>query len=86
MTFYEYFEKYELIKMVHPSFQQYGKDALSFIIYKNEKLVGFTYFHPIHNSEGFFYNVLLQKIFFCDEKNLLANCNIHQSYAYGCQI
>jgi hypothetical protein len=28
MTFYKYFEKYELKKMV----QQYGKDALSFII------------------------------------------------------
>jgi hypothetical protein len=59
LTFYEYFEKYELIRMVHPSLQQYGKDALSFIIYKNEKLVRFTDFHSIHNSEGCFYNVLL---------------------------
>jgi hypothetical protein len=64
LTFYEYFEKFELIKMVHPSFQQYGKDALSFIIYKNEKLVRFINFHRIHNNEGFFYNVLLQKISF----------------------
>ncbi len=62
LTFYEYFEKYELIKMVHPSFQQYEKDALSFIIYKNKKLVRFIDFHPIHNNEAFFYNVLLQKI------------------------
>jgi hypothetical protein len=54
MIFYEYFEKFDLIKMVHPSFQQYGKDALSFIIYKNEKLVRrFINFHPIHNNEGF---------------------------------
>jgi hypothetical protein len=62
LTFYEYFKKYELIKMVHPSFQQYEKDALSFIIYKNKKLVRFIDFHPIHNNEAFFYNVLLQKI------------------------
>jgi hypothetical protein len=34
----------------------------------------------------FFYNVLLQKIPFCDEKKLLSNCNIHQSYVYECQI
>jgi hypothetical protein len=40
--------------MKHPSFQQYGKDVLCFIVYKNEKLVTFTNFHPIHNSEGFF--------------------------------
>lgn len=59
---------------------------LSFIIYKNEKLVRFTEFHLIHNSEGFFYNVLLQKIPFCDEKKLLSNCNIHQSYVYECQV
>jgi len=49
-------------------------------------LVRFTNFHPIHNSEGFFYNVLLQKIPFHDEKNLLSNCNIHHSYVYECQI
>ncbi len=72
--------------MVHPSFQQYGKNVLCFIVYNNEKLVRFTNFHPIHNSEGFFYNVLLQKIPFHDEKNLLSNCNIHQSYVYECQI
>jgi hypothetical protein len=30
--------------------------------------------------------VLLQKIPFRDEKNLLSNCNIHQSYVYECQI
>jgi hypothetical protein len=72
--------------MAHLSFQQYGKDVLSFIIYKNEKLVRFTDFHPIRNSEGFLYNVLLQKILFCDENNLLSNCSIHQSYVHECQI
>jgi hypothetical protein len=38
LTFYEYFAKYEFLKMVCPSFQQYGKDVLLFIIYKNEKI------------------------------------------------
>jgi hypothetical protein len=74
------------LKMLHPSFQQYGKDALCFIVYKNENLVRFTNFHPTHNSEGFFYNVLLQKIPFHYEKNLNSNSNIHQSYVYECQI
>jgi hypothetical protein len=61
LTFYEYFEKYEFKKMVHPSFQKYGKDALCFIIYKNEKLVRFTNFHPIHNSEGLFLQCVITK-------------------------
>jgi len=72
--------------MIHPSFEKYGKDSLSFIVYKNEKLVRFTNFHHVHNSEGFFYNMLLQKISFCDEKKLLSKQNIHRSYVHECQI
>jgi len=46
---------------LHPSFQQYGQNNLiSFIIYKNEKLVSFIDFRPIHNNERFFFNMLLR--------------------------
>jgi hypothetical protein len=86
MTFYEYFQKYELNKMIHPSFEKYGKVSLSFIVYKNEKLVIFIDFHLIHNSEGSFYNMLLQKKSFRDENNLLSKHDIHQSYVHECQI
>jgi hypothetical protein len=48
------------IPNLHPSFQQYGQDNLvPFIIYKNEKLVSFIDFHPIHNNERFFFNMLI---------------------------
>ncbi len=53
MTFYEYFQNYELNKMIHPSFEKYGKISLSFIVYKNEKLVIFIDFHFIHNKVFF---------------------------------
>jgi hydrogenase-4 membrane subunit HyfE len=48
--------------MVDPSLQQYGRNSLLFIIHKNEKLVRFTNFHVVHNSEVFFFNMLLWKI------------------------
>jgi hypothetical protein len=34
------------------------KINLGFIIYENKKIVRFTNFNPIHNSEGFFKNIL----------------------------
>jgi hypothetical protein len=63
--------------MIHPSFENYGKNSLSFIVYKNEKLVRFINFHPIHNNKGFSFNMLLQMISFCDENNVLSKHNIH---------
>jgi hypothetical protein len=54
MTFYEYFQNYELNKMIHLSLNNMEKDSLSFIIYKNEKLVRLSDFDLIHNNECFF--------------------------------
>jgi len=43
------------------------------------KLIRFRNFHIVHNSEGFFKNILLQTIPFCDEKNLLSENNFEFS-------
>jgi hypothetical protein len=53
MTFYEYFQYYELNKMIHPSLNNMEKYSLSFIIYKYEKLVIFSDFHLAHNMNVF---------------------------------
>jgi hypothetical protein len=55
--------------MIHPSFEQYGKytSSLSFIIYKNEKLTRFIYFHLVQIVKVL-KNVLLKKPF-CNEKD-----------------
>jgi hypothetical protein len=66
---------------LHPSFQQYGQDNLvSFIILKNDKFVSFIDFHPIHNNERFFFNMLL-----LSKKNFISEHNIHQYYVQECQ-
>jgi len=75
MIFYEYFPN------LHPSFQQYGQDNLvSFIIYKNGKLVSFIDFHPNHNNERFFFNMLSLL-----KTNFISEYNIHQYYVQECQ-
>ena len=44
----------------------------------------FTNFHPIHNSEAFFFNVLLCTIPFRNENDLLSTTNIENSNIREC--
>jgi hypothetical protein len=64
MTFIEYFTKYEFDKLKHPFSKWLGEDNLGNYIYTTNKLTRFTDFHPTHNIEGFFYNILLKKCVF----------------------
>ncbi len=73
---------YELNILIHPSLNNMEKDNLSFMIYKNEKLVTLSYFHLVHNNVCFFDNMLLQNIYFHDESHLLSKHNIHRSYVH----
>ncbi len=59
---------------------------MGFIIYENKKLVKFTYFHLVYNSEGFFFNISLQKILFHIENYLFSKSNAQFSYGGECQI
>jgi len=73
---------YELNILIHPSLNNMEKDNLSFMIYKNEKLVTLSYFHLVHNNVCFFDNMLLKNIYFHDESHLLSKHNIHRSYVH----
>jgi hypothetical protein len=63
----------------------FGKDDLGFIIYENKKLIKFTNFHHVYNSEAFFYNTILQKNNFVINKIKFQN-SIEKSYVHECQI
>jgi hypothetical protein len=58
-TFIKHFQKYIFDHKLFPTCKQFEKKNLGFIIYENKKLVRLLDFHSIHNSEGFFFNVLL---------------------------
>ncbi len=77
MTFIQYFTKFEYDKMQHPSLQHYhNQNNLRNYIFTTNTLTRFTNFHPTHNTQTFFYNVLLQKITFWNEIELSPTSNL----------
>jgi hypothetical protein len=62
--FIEYFTKYQSNELKPISSKCHGEDNLGNYIYTINKLTIFIDFHPTHNIEGFFYNMLLQNIYF----------------------
>jgi hypothetical protein len=86
ITFTKYFTKYETERMTRRNTILIIRDKLGYYVYKNKKIIGFTYFRPTYSLEGFFFNIMLQNICFRDEKELLANHNTKQSYVYKCHI
>jgi hypothetical protein len=58
-TFIKCFQKYIFDHKSFPTCKQFEKTNVGFIIHENKKLVRLIDFHPIHSSEGFFFNVLL---------------------------
>ena len=55
-----------------------------FYLYETSKLTRFTDFHPVHNTEGFFFNILLRNICFRDEKELISDQNTNNNYTFEC--
>jgi hypothetical protein len=86
ITFTKYFTKYEKDCMTRRRTAAIARDNLRYFVYTNNKITRFTYFHPTYSPEEFFFNILLQNICFWDEKELLSNQNIEQSYVYECHI
>jgi hypothetical protein len=76
MTFIEYFTKYESNKLKCLSSKCHGEDNLGNSIYTTNKLTRFIDFHPTHNIEGFFYNILLQNVCFWRELDLPSASNL----------
>jgi hypothetical protein len=81
----QYCKQYAHDHELYSTYNIFGKDYLGFIIYE-KKLIRFTNFHLVYNSEAIFYNILLQKITFCNEKNMFSENNIEKSYVRECQI
>ena len=51
-----------------------------FYLYETSKLIRFTDFHPTHNTEGFFFNILLRNVWFRDERDLISDQNTNKNY------
>jgi hypothetical protein len=58
----QYFKQYKHDCKLYLTYQHFEKDDIDFIIYENKKLVKFTDFHLVYNSNVFSFNILLQKI------------------------
>jgi hypothetical protein len=86
MTFIEYFTKYESNKLKCPSSKCHGEDNLGNYIYTTNKLTRFIDFHPTHNIEGYFYNILLQNMCFQRKLDLLSASNLQKNYVCECHI
>lgn len=88
ITFTQYFKEYELSD--NPNLPNRVKcdepDAFGSWIYKRKRLavVRFTDYHPGHHTEGFFYNVLLDRVPFYAEHTLLSEGN--DSYFIECRL
>lgn len=64
-------------------FDNFGKA----LIPNKNKPVRFTDFHPINQSEAFFYNLLLQHVpFRREEVDILSACNKSNTYLEECQV
>jgi hypothetical protein len=48
--------------------------------------VRFTDFHPVHHTDGFFYNILLQHVSFRSDSHLLSPKNTTKTYFEECQL
>jgi hypothetical protein len=57
-------------------------------VYATSHLVRFSDYHPAHHTEEYFYNVLLDRVPFCSEAELLSPLSINpsQSYFFECRL
>ncbi len=86
MTFIQYLTNFEYDKLQCPTLKCDGQDDLGNFIYKGNKLIKFTNFHPTYNIKGFFNNILLQKVSFKNENEFLFTLNFEKNYVHECYI
>ena len=75
MTFTNYFKRFDMERICRHNVPSFGKDKLRFYIYETPKIMRFINFHPTHNSDAFFFNVLIHTIPFRFENDLLSPTN-----------
>jgi hypothetical protein len=89
VTFYKYFQYFVLTREEKRSGSLLGMDGFDNLVYARlalDSLVRFSDFHPAHQIEGYFFNVLLQKYPFRFEADLLSPENSSWSYFVECQL
>ena len=90
VNFYTYYTKYNISKQRLTSFELVGVDDLGNFVHRypdwKVQLVRFTDYHPAHNMEAFFYNVLLKHVAFHTEANLISADNVCGSYLLECYL
>ena len=84
MTFVSYFKSFETKRIQRPNGKCYGIDMFGFYLYETSKLTRFTNFHPTHNTEEFFFNILLRNVCFRDERELISDQNTNKNYTLEC--
>lgn len=62
------------------------RDALNNEVHENRRLVRFTEYDPAHQTEAFFFNVLLRKLAFRNESQLISPENHTFSYFMECKL
>lgn len=53
--------------------------------YPTHKITRFTNFHPTHNLDAFFFNILIRTIPFINENDILSPTNSEKNYICECQ-
>jgi predicted ATPase len=89
VTFYIYFQEFVLTREEKRSGSLLGMDGFGNLVYARlatDSLVRFSDFHPAHQIEGYFSNVLLQKYPFRFEADLLSPENSSRLYFVECQL
>jgi hypothetical protein len=83
LPFKAYFKKYELVKdcFISDSRTYIEIDSIGNHLYKNTKVIRFTYYNPSSNVESFFYNIP-----FRDELDLFSTGNTRHSYILECKL
>lgn len=65
-----------------------GRDQMGAYVHSASHLVRFSDYHPAHHTEGYFYNVLLDRLPFCSEAELLSPLSVNpsQSHFFECRL
>jgi len=85
ITFTTYFKEYRISHTKLTTFKLVGKDTMGNYVYElpTPAIIRFTDYHPAYNLEGYCYNLLLSKVPFRSEVELL-QAGDGQSYVLEC--
>ena len=89
LTFTQYFKTHKVNHMHSmPHALSAGVDLFDFFVWKMTQpfIIRFTGYHPVYQTEGFFYNVLLQNVVFRSEHTLISPANRTKSYFEQCYL